>query len=408
MTPENVEQLLLRLNSIGIALSNENNLDDLLNRIVKEAREFCNAEAGSLYLIEEDGLHFVIMQNEVLFQRKGHFGVNQALSSRVIELSKDRLSGYVGITGEVLNIADAYEIPSDLPYTYNKDFDQANDYRTRSMLLVPMTDPEGKVEGVLQLINAREDQDVVPFDKRWENLVHSLASQAAVAMRNAKLTDQLKKAYRDTIVTLSVAAEFRDHDTAAHLHRMSHYAMVIAEEFGLPPEECEALLFASPMHDVGKIGVPDSILLKPGKLTDEEYAEMQKHTLYGEQILSISNAPILQVSREIAASHHEKWDGTGYPRGIAGEKIPLRGRICALADVFDALTSKRCYKPAFELEKALQIIDQQTGQHFDPDVVAAFHRGIQRILHYRQLFADENLTLGELKTDTVMLIKKQT
>ncbi len=407
MSTENVEELLLRLNKIGVSLSNEKSVSTLLNMIVREARTFCGAEAGSLYLLEEDGLHFVVAQNDVLRRKMGDTSAVRTFTEKVIPQTESSLAGYVSLTGEILNIPDVYEISGDRPFSFNKAFDKDNDYRTRSMLLVPMTDPEGHVDGVLQLINARQDSQVVPFCERWESLVHSLASQASVAVRNARLTEQLKVAHRDTIITLSIAAEFRDKDTAAHIYRMSHYSKVIAEEMGLCKEDCEMILFASPMHDVGKIGVPDAILLKPGKLTQDEFEEMQKHTLYGERILSISNAPILLVSRMIAATHHEKFNGKGYPRGLAGDEIPLFGRICALADVFDALTSKRCYKPAFPLEKAYKIIDGDTGSHFDPAVTDAFHRGIQRILQFREDFADENLNLGQLRTDTRRLIKPE-
>lgn len=395
-----VESLLVRLTKIGIALTSEQDVKSLLDRIVLEARRFTNSEAGSLYLREEGGLRFLVVQNDVIDGR-ARFTTQRVFQSRLIPLSKESLAGYVGVTGEVLNIADAYEIPAEQPYAFDPTFDQSNDYRTRSMLLVPMLTPQHDVIGVLQLINARgttgeRDERIVPFDPRFEDLVSSMASQAAVAVRNAQLTEELKNAYRDTVIALSVAAEFRDRDTAAHIQRMSHYCKVIAEQLGLPRGDVEMILFASPMHDVGKLGVPDSILQKPGKLTSEEYSEMQKHTLYGERILSISDAEILRVSREIAATHHEKWDGTGYPHKLAGEDIPLFGRIAALADVFDALSSRRCYKDPMPLDKSLDIVKKDSGTHFDPQVVDAFLRGIDDILAYKDEFADENLELGQL------------
>lgn len=388
--------LLVHLNEIGIALSSEQDLRTLLGKIVAEARRFTNAEAGSLYLIEGDEMRFEVAQNDVLDGRGARKNTSQILESTRIPLSESSIAGHVGITGKPLNIEDAYAIDAALPFTFNRAYDVKNKYRTRSMLLVPMCGTDGEVIGVLQLINAREGDRSVPFDSRFESLVTSLASQAAVAVRNAQLTSQLKSAYRDTVLALSIAAEFRDKDTAAHIHRMSHYCKVIADQLGLSEEESEMILLASPMHDVGKLGVPDAILQKPGKLTDDEYAEMKRHTLYGERILAISDAEILRVSREIAASHHERFDGRGYPHGLAGESIPLFGRIAALADVFDALCSRRCYKPPMEVEKAVSIVREERGAHFDPAIVDAFLSGLDEILHYKDLYADERLELGRL------------
>lgn len=391
-----VESLLVRLTEVGIALTSEQDLKKLLGQIVREARQLCQAEAGSLYLREGAGLRFVVAQNDILDRRERDV-TSRVFESSLMPLSESSLAGYVGVTGNVLNLPDAYEIESTKPYQFNRAFDLKNDYRTRSILLVPMRAPQAGVIGVLQLINARgPDGEVIAFDQRLEGLMCSLASQAAVAVRNAQLTEQLKNAYRDTVIALSVAAEFRDKDTAAHIHRMSHYCKVIAEHMSLPSADVEIVLFASPMHDVGKLGVPDAILQKPGKLTEVEYKEMQNHTLYGERILSISDAEILRISREIAATHHEKWDGTGYPRRLKGETIPLFGRIAALADVFDALCSRRCYKDPMPIEQAVDIVTRDTGTHFDPVVVEAFLRGLPDILHYKQLYADDKLELGKL------------
>jgi hypothetical protein len=384
-----IQSLLVRLSEIGIALSSEQDLHKLLNQIVLEARCFCNAEAGSLYLREPQGLRFVVAQNDAIDRRAGQRDRTSSLfSASLIPFTESSLAGYVGVTGKTLNIIDAYEIDSSLPFRFNP---------TRSMLLVPMSAPDGQVIGVLQLINARDGSGAsVSFDERFSNLVRSLASQAAVAVRNAQLARQLKDAYRDTVVALSVAAEFRDRDTAAHILRMSHYCGVIARKLGLPEAEVELILLASPMHDVGKLGVPDAILQKPGKLTDDEFREMQRHTIYGERILSISDAEILRISREIAASHHEKWDGTGYPHGLQGPEIPLNGRIAAVADVFDALCSRRCYKEPMPFDQAVALLVEQRGRHFDPTIVDAFIAGIDDVSHFMEIYADDKLTIGRL------------
>ncbi len=199
--------------------------------------------------------------------------------------------------------------------------------------------------------------------------------ESEVTKRTEQLTlafEKVKIASLDTVYRLSRAAEYKDEDTGAHVERMSHYSSAIARAMKLNDEYIENILWAAPMHDIGKIGIPDSVLLKPGKLDDEEWVIMRQHTTIGGEILKDSDADFIKLAQDIAVSHHEKWKGGGYPNGLKGEDIPLAGRIVALADVFDALTSERPYKKAFPLEKAMAIIREDTGTHFDPDVAAAF------------------------------------
>lgn len=392
MNSNTVEESLYRLNQIGIALSSQQDLKKLLEMILSEARNLTHGEAGTLYLVEGDKLRFVLAQNEVLDKLRGPTpkgGKQSPFEGKAIPLTKQSLAGYVAITGKVLNIPDAYEIPEDAPYHFDKTFDIQNRYRTSSLLLAPLREPSGKVFGVLQLINARNEEDeVVQFSKQYEPLIASLSSQAAVAVRNAQLTENLKKAYLDTIFRLAVAAEYRDDDTAAHLKRMSTYSSIIARNYGLDDVQVENVLYASPMHDVGKLGIPDAILQKPGKLTEEEFAVMRQHTVIGAKILANSEAEVLQLAEVVALTHHEKYDGTGYPRGLQGEQIPLVGRIVAIADVFDALTSKRCYKPAFPVEKALAIMEEGRGKHFDPKLLDLFKDALDEVLKIREKYVD--------------------
>ncbi|MFC1537726.1 HD-GYP domain-containing protein [Gemmatimonadota bacterium] len=191
---------------------------------------------------------------------------------------------------------------------------------------------------------------------------------------------ELQEAYLDTINRLVVAAEYRDEDTGAHIMRMSRYSALLAEKLGLPAMEVQNTLYAVPMHDVGKIGIPDGILLKKGRLTEEEFQVMTTHTTIGANILADSSAEILQLARQIALCHHEKWNGKGYPEGLSRQKIPLVGRIVALADTFDALTSKRPYKDPYPIEVACDIIKKECGQHFDPDVVEIFINNLDEML----------------------------
>lgn len=204
---------------------------------------------------------------------------------------------------------------------------------------------------------------------------------------------QLHEAYLDTICRLSMAAEYKDEDTGEHIFRISRYSGLLAEKLGLGSEEVEDIRYASPMHDVGKIGIPERILLKPGKLTHDEFEVMKTHTFIGARILANSRAKILNLAHQIAISHHEKWDGTGYPQGLSGENIPLSGRIVGLADVFDALTSKRPYKDPYPIEVALDIIRKGREHHFDPNLTDIFFANLDAIVKIRTaIFTDEAIS----------------
>ena len=189
-------------------------------------------------------------------------------------------------------------------------------------------------------------------------------------------------------IRLSKAAEYKDFDTGAHIERIAHYCRIIAESLGLNSEMVQEIFLASPMHDIGKITIPDSILAKPGPLTPEERAIMECHTTRGFEILNFSAIPLLRLAAQIALHHHERFDGTGYPHRISGEQIPLEARIVAVADVFDALTSKRAYKPAWSLEQARDYLNEHSGRHFDPDCVKAFMNCWPQVLAFRAQRAD--------------------
>lgn len=187
-------------------------------------------------------------------------------------------------------------------------------------------------------------------------------------------TRELAHTRREVIYRLGIAAEFRDNETGDHILRMSKMCEKLALGIGLGKEMADLMLNGSPMHDIGKIGIPDSILLKPGALNDEEWVVMKKHTEIGGQILSGDTSSLLTTARIIAISHHEKWDGTGYPKGLKGDAIPIEGRIAAIADVFDALTSKRPYKEPWSIEDAVKEINSKSGKHFDPALIEVFNK----------------------------------
>jgi len=239
--------------------------------------------------------------------------------------------------------------------------------------------------------------DKVEFMARINNLLQLIESRKALKDRASWLADEVRKATveivqreRETVIRLSKAAEYRDRETGAHIVRMAHYSELIAKGLGLPLAEQELLLEAAPMHDIGKVGVSDNILLKPGRLTPEEFELMKLHTAYGHQILQDSSSRVLQAGAAIALGHHEKYDGTGYPNALAGLAIPIFSRIVAVADVFDALTSARPYKTAWSLEQAAEHIKMGAGTHFDPKCVAVFVSHWSDVLKIRQRFKDSH------------------
>lgn len=200
--------------------------------------------------------------------------------------------------------------------------------------------------------------------------------------------EELKHTRLQVIQRLGRAAEYKDNETGLHVMRMSHYAQVLAGAYGLSEQHSEDLLHAAPMHDIGKIGIADSILLKPGKLTADEYREMQKHPLIGAEIIGECDSELLKMAKVVALYHHEKWDGTGYPHGLAGEAIPLAARIVAVSDVFDALTSTRPYKQAWSIEDTMAHMQAQKGRHFEPRLVELLAQNLPAILAIKQRWAE--------------------
>ena len=224
-----------------------------------------------------------------------------------------------------------------------------------------------------------------------ENRAHRDQLEQMVLQRTGALRHALRgleHAAEETIRRLAIAAEFRDDETARHIQRMSLYCALLARLSGLDPERCELIRIASPMHDIGKIGTPDHILLKPGKFTPEEFKVMTRHTDIGHRILFGSEAELLKLAATIALTHHESFDGTGYPRGLVGDAIPLEGRIAAIADAFDALTSKRVYKPAFPVEQAVDLMRSHRGKQFDPPLLDIFLGSISQVVAIRNQHAD--------------------
>ncbi|WP_419786183.1 HD domain-containing phosphohydrolase [Pseudodesulfovibrio sp.] len=253
----------------------------------------------------------------------------------------------------------------------------ANDFITK-----PVDAVELRVR-VRSMLRLKEQQDDL---LRFEGELNQMVEERTMELHQA--LKRMKKSHQDTIVYLAAAAEYKDEETGAHIQRMSNYCAIIAKGLGLDDEDVELILRSSPMHDLGKIGIPDHILLKPGKLDPDEWEIMKTHTEIGAEILGAGDSDYVNMGAIIALSHHEKWDGSGYPSGLSGEDIPIAGRICTVADVFDALLSKRPYKKAFSLEKALEIMAEGRGTHFDPQVYDVFLKSLDEILEIRDHYTD--------------------
>lgn len=394
-----------RLIKIGLALSSTRDLGELLELVLNEARKMTGADAGSVYLLDGDVLRFETSHNQTLFRRLGEQAVRAMFKRFELPLNSQSIAGHVAVSKEILNIADVYDIPASAPYRFNSSWDEANDYRTRSMLTAPMMDQSGNVVGVLQLINAMRSERTVSFDERHRPVLAAFASQAAVAIVNAKLARDLSEAWLDSIFRLGVAAEYRDKETSNHIKRVCEFSVLLGRHAGISGEDLEHLRWGAAMHDCGKLGIPDAILNKPGPLTPEERATMEYHTLIGALILKGGSNPLMKVSQVVALSHHEKWDGTGYPRKLSGASIPLVGRIVALADVFDALSSRRVYKQAFPMEEVVSIITADRGRHFDPDLVDILLANIGEADAIRLAYLDTDADFEKFRNYSLLKIE---
>jgi len=351
---EELENRLRLLVNFGGVVSKETNLTKLLELIAEQVKTIINCDRCSVFILDR---HTNELWSKVALGMQ-HTEIRVPLGRGI--------SGVVAANGQILNIPDAYQ---DSRFTH--DIDRLTGYRTRSILAVPLRNVSGHIIGVFEAMNKAGS----PFNVDDEGILQLISSLAASGIENAQLYESLSKSQLETIYRLAVTAEYRDqHDTAIHLRHISEYSALIAQGLGLPDREVENIRYSSPLHDIGKVGIADAILLKPGKLTADEFEEMKKHTVYGAKILCNAESSLLQIACKVAASHHEKFDGTGYPARLKGDQIPVYARVVSVADVFDALCMQRVYKPKWDPEKARQYILDESGKSFDPNVVEAFER----------------------------------
>ncbi|MFO0773741.1 MAG: response regulator [Nitrospiraceae bacterium] len=248
-------------------------------------------------------------------------------------------------------------------------------------------------EVMISVANALRRRRLELENRNHMNTLEQMVRTRTIALQQAlewleRSEKELRLSREETIQRLAIAAEFRDQATAKHIQRMSRYCELLARKLGLSEEQCDLIRTASPMHDIGKIGTPDHVLLKPGKFTPEEFTVISQHAEIGYRILSGSDAELLKVAAIIAWTHHERYDGTGYPRGLKGDAIPLEGRITAIADSFDALTTQRVYKPAFTNDHAVELMRKHRGTHFDPALLDLFLESMDDVLRIQRDYAD--------------------
>lgn len=329
-------------------------LDALLRLIAEATTQLLDADRATIFLVDAD---------------RGELWSKVALGANVgeIRFALGRgIAGHVATTGETVNIEDAYADPR-----FTAETDHRTGYRTRSLLTYAMKSHDGRVIGVFQAINKHEGR----FTEEDEDTLSSLAASAAVAVENAQLVTEQRQLWSSLIETLAATVDARDQQTAGHSKRVTRYAEVIGRELGLTGADIERLRAAALLHDYGKIAVRDRFLQKAGKLDEAEFAYMKAHAeKTGEFLAHLRFPRDMRDVPLIAAQHHERMDGKGYPQGLPGDQILLGARIVACADVFDALTAPRYYKPAYPLEKTLEIMDGMAGDHLDRDVMAAVHR----------------------------------
>jgi HD-GYP domain-containing protein (c-di-GMP phosphodiesterase class II) len=282
------------------------------------------------------------------------------------------IAGSVAQTGATINIADAYDDPR-----FNPEPDRLSGYHTKSLLTFPMKGNDGRVIGVFQVVNKHGGG---PFTVADEDLLASLGASAAVAVENAQLVAEQKRLWQSLIETLAVTIDARDQQTAGHSQRVTQYAAVIGEQMGWRGNDLDKLQAAALLHDYGKIAVRDQFLQKPGKLDEAEFEYMKAHAEMTGEFLAHLRFPLdMRDVPLIAAQHHERMDGKGYPSGLNADQIHIGARIVAAADVFDALTAPRYYKPAYSIEKTLELMDGMSGAHLDPRVVEALRAAMPKL-----------------------------
>ncbi len=385
-------------------------LDLLLERILLEARTVVHADAGSIYVKEDDKLVIKYAQNDSK-QKELPPGEKLIYSVFSVPINEKTISGYCALTGELIDVTDVYNIPPGAPYSFNTSYDRISGYKTTSNLTVPLRTAEGVILGVIQVMNAKNEHgQTIPFRKADELIISHFASNATVAFQRASLN-------RAMILRMIRMSELRDpKETGAHVNRVAGYAVEMYDRWAYQhtvesserEKARDSLKIAAMLHDVGKVAISDQILKKPARFTPEEYAVMQTHSYLGARLFNDPQSMLDSTAATVALTHHESWDGSGYPGwidtqtglaartddsgkplGLRGEEIPLAGRIVAIADVFDALSSQRVYKQAWNEQDVYTELRRLQGIKFDPELVEIFFEILPNIKHIREMYPEQ-------------------
>ena len=366
-------------------IASEKDLDQLLLILADMGRDLILADRCTLWLLNRE-------ENQ-LWTKVAH-GV-KALTMP----ANAGLAGYALMNNETIFIKDAYQDPR-----FNPEVDLKTGYTTKSVLVIPIQDQNGEIMGVYQAINKLTTDGV--FTLQDKNLLSLAASYSGKALDSALLDLEIEQTQKEIIFIMGEIGESRSKETGNHVKRVAEYSKILALHYGLSPSESDLIKVASPMHDIGKVAIADDILKKPGKLTDEEFNMMQAHTEIGYGLLKESKRKILKSAAIIAHQHHEKWNGAGYPQGLKGEEIHIYGRITAIADVFDALVSDRCYKKAWELDRVINLFKEERGIQFDPRLVEVFLDCLDEILALKEQYIDDSLVKHRFMTPDRVLFSR--
>ena len=351
---------LVSLVKISQSITALTDIDELMKVIAEETKNAIQADRCTVFLWDKD--------TDELWSKVA-LGIDE---SKELRFPADKgLAGYVVKTGEALNIPDAYSDPR-----FNPEVDKNTGYHTKTILCMPIKNNNGEIIGAFQVLNKIDGV----FTKNDEDLLIAIGGSASIALENAQLFDKQLQMYHEQkllfesfIDTLATSIDARDKITAGHSIRVRMYSTLLAQALNMDKKEISLLEKAATLHDIGKIGIRDSVLQKDGKLTDEEYKHIQEHVRITHNILNrIYMSPDFRMITEMACSHHEKWDGTGYYRHLKGEEITLGGRILAVADVFDAITSKRHYRDKMPIVNVIDILLKGAGSHFQKELVDTF------------------------------------
>lgn len=365
MRRDSDELLMFIFDSIGhVATLISNN--EILEALAKMGRDIVYADRCTIWLLDK--------KEEILWTQ---------VADGVDKITMEPKEGIVGAcvqSGEAEIINDVYA-----DTRFNKTIDKATGYKTNTMMVIPMKNRKGKVVGAIQVINKENQESFSQEDMKFLRLA---ATYIAETIKSTFLLQEIDATQRELIHILGVVGETRSKETAYHVKRVAEFAYLLAKLYGLSEEESLIVRDAAPLHDIGKLGITDNILHKPGKLDNAEKINMMTHSELGYHMLKDSERELLQAGAVVAYEHHEKYDGTGYPRKLKGEEIHIYGRIVSLADVFDALSSDRIYKKAWPLEEVVTYIKEERGRHFDPNLVDLFLENFDDFKVIRETYMD--------------------